>query len=308
LSRAYTGRDYVALCADHPFFSVDDWFIGTTPMDAGIPKVVKDLTLKFYYNDIESVRVLFDQYPGKIACLILEPEKEIEPANNFLAELQSLCRKNGTVFVFDEMITGFRWHLGGGQRFYGITPDLSTFGKALGNGFSISALVGKKEIMSLGGLDHPQERVFLLSTTHGAESHSLAAAIETMKIYRQNPVIEFLWKQGERLREGLRKAITELNLSEYIRILGRPCCLVYSTYDQDKKPSQKFRTLLLQEIIKRGILATSLVVSYSHQDDDIDRTIEAFHESLGVYRKAIDEGVDRYLAGRPVKPVHRRFN
>ena len=308
LSRAYTGRTLIAICGDHPFYAVDDWFIGTTVMDAGIPDSVKELTVKFHYNDIESVRALFNEHPGKIACLMMEPEKENPPRDNFLLEVQRLCRENGTVFILDEMITGFRWHLGGAQGYYGIVPDLSTFGKALGNGFSVSALVGKRDIMQLGGLDHRKERVFLLSTTHGAEYCSLAAAIETMRIYREEPVIEHLWRQGQRLADGIRKAAGEFHLEEHVPVLGKPCCLVYGSRDQEKKPSQPFRTLLMQELIKRGILATSIIVSYSHTDKDIDRTVEAFHEAFQVYRKAVDEGVEKYLEGRSVKPVYRKFN
>jgi glutamate-1-semialdehyde 2,1-aminomutase len=308
LSRAYTGRDMVAICGSHPFFSVDDWFIGSTPMSAGIPKVVQDLTVKFKYNDIESAQALFDQYPNRIACVILEPEKEQEPQNGFLHKLQDLCRVNGAVLILDEMITGFRWHNSGAQYLHGITPDLCTFGKALGNGFSVSALAGKRELMRLGGLEHDKERVFLMSGTHGAETHGLAAAMATMKIYETEPVVDTLWRQGARLASGLQEVIDQRGLSEHIPIMGRPCCLVYGTRDEELKPSQPFRTLLLQETLKRGVMAPSLVVSYSHNDTDIDRTIEAFDQAFKVYRKALDEGVDKYLVGRSVQPVWRRFN
>ena len=308
LSRAYTGRDLIAVCKNHPFFSVDDWFLGTTPMSAGVPKVVQDLTVTFQYNDLESVKALFQQYPNRIACVILEPEKEQEPKNNFLHELKKVCQEQGTVFILDEMITGFRWHNGGAQRVHNITPDLCTFGKAMGNGFAVSALVGKKDIMRLEGLDHEKERVFLMSGTHGAETHGLAAALETMNIYEKEPVVDTLWQQGARLAAGLRKSINENGLSDHIPILGRDCCLVYGTRDLAKKPSQPFRTLLIQETMKRGILAPSLIVSYSHSDADIDKTIEAFHESFHIYRRALDEGIEKYLHGRPVKPVWRQFN
>jgi len=133
VARAYTGRDRVGICGDHPFFSVSDWFIGTTPMNAGIPQAVQDLTVKFRYNDIDSVRDLFDQYPGEVACLIMEPGKYEPPKDGFLHEVKRLCSENGAVFILDEMITGFRYHLGGAQRLYDVIPDLSTFGKALGN-------------------------------------------------------------------------------------------------------------------------------------------------------------------------------
>ena len=308
LSRSYTGRDLIAICGNHPFFAVDDWFIGSTPMNAGIPKAIQDLTVKFEYNNLDSLRRLFDRYSGQIACVIMEAEKEEEPADGFLPGVKQLCRDNGAVFVLDEMITGFRWHLRGAQKYYGVVPDLSTFGKALGNGFSVSALAGKREIMRLGGLDHDKERVFLLSYTHGAENHALAAAREVIRTYKQEPVVEALWQKGALLRSGLLKAIHEHKLQDYFELVGKPCCLVYRTLDAARQPSQAFRTIFLQETIQRGIIAPSFVISYSHSDADIARTIEAVYESLLVYRKALEEGIEKYLVGRSVKPVFRRFN
>ena len=307
LARAYTGRDVVAVCGNHPFFSVDDWFIGSTDMSGGIPQAIRDLTVKFRYNDLESLAALFDQHPGKIAAVVLEAEKEVPPAPGFFAGLRALCDRYGALLVLDEMITGFRWHLAGAQSLYGIDPDLSTFGKALGNGFSVSALTGKREVMRLGGAHHDRERVFLMSTTHGAETHGLAAAIATMDFYQTNPVIETLWDRGRRLATGLKQAALAAGVSEQVPILGQPCCLVFGTRDPAGQPSQPFRTLLMQEIIQRGILATSLVVNYSHSESDIDRTIEAFSAAFVVYRRALDEGVEKYLRGRPVKPAIRRF-
>jgi glutamate-1-semialdehyde 2,1-aminomutase len=308
LARAYTGRDLVARCADQPFFAVDDWFIGSTPMASGIPQAIRDLTVQFRFNDIDSLRNLFDQHPGKIACVVLEAATTIEPKDDFLARVQSLCEKEGAIFILDEMITGFRWHLGGAQKCYGIAPHLSTFGKAMANGFSLSALVGKKEIMELGGLRHEKERVFLLSTTHGAENHALAAAIATMQIYKSANVVEHLYRQGERLRAGINRAIDSLGLVGHFEVLGRPCNLVYATRDEAKRPSQAFRALFLQETIQRGLLMPSLVISFSHTDAEINRTIEGISEALVVYRKALENGVDKYLIGRPVKPVFRKFN
>jgi glutamate-1-semialdehyde 2,1-aminomutase len=172
----------------------------------------------------------------------------------------------------------------------------------------VSALVGKRELMSLGGLDHDKERVFLLSTTHGAESHSLAAAIKTMQIYRDNGVVDYLYTQGEKLRVGINRSIESLGLIGYFEVLGRPSNLIYATRDQSRQPSQAFRALFLQETIRRGLLMPSLVVSFSHTDTDIDRTNDAVGEALRVYRKALDDGVEKYLFGRPVKPVFRKFN
>ena len=309
LARAATGRDYIARCGDHPFFSTDDWFIGTTEMNAGIPRAVQDLTLSFKYNDIASVQRLFDAYPGQIAGLILEASRGDDPENNFLHEVRNLCHRHGALMILDEMITGFRWHVGGAQQFYRIEPDLSCFGKALGNGFSDSALAGKREYMQLGGLEQTERpRVFLLSTTHGAETHALAAAIATMRVYRNEPVIEHLCSQGQALRAGIAQVTTRHGLNAYVKIVGRACCLAYATLDSDRTPSQAFRTLFLQETIKRGVLMPSLVVSYTHSDEDVARTIDAVDGALGVYKQALENGVERYLVGRPSDVVFRRFN
>ncbi|MDD1710847.1 MAG: glutamate-1-semialdehyde 2,1-aminomutase, partial [Methanoregulaceae archaeon] len=199
LARAYTGRSMIAICKEHAFFSTDDWFIGSTPMDAGIPEEIRNLTVAFHYNQIESLEKVFEEHPGKIACVVMEAATVIEPVDNFLRKVKDTCKKNGAIFILDEMITGFRWHLGGAQQYYDIGPDLSCFGKGIANGFSVSALVGKREIMELGGIHHDKDRVFLLSTTHGAENHALAAALKTIEIYKEKAVIEHLWRQGERL-------------------------------------------------------------------------------------------------------------
>ncbi|MGE0046761.1 MAG: glutamate-1-semialdehyde 2,1-aminomutase, partial [Hyphomonadaceae bacterium] len=166
IARAYTGRDLIAICGDHPFFAVDDWFIGSTPIHGGVPQAVRDLTVKFKYNDIESVKALLAQYPGQIAGFIMEPTRGVDPKDNFLHEVKRIAHEAGALFVLDEMISGFRLHKYGAQHMYGIDPDLSTWGKALGNGFSVSALAGKREYMRLGDLEQwDKPRVFLLSTT-----------------------------------------------------------------------------------------------------------------------------------------------
>jgi glutamate-1-semialdehyde 2,1-aminomutase len=308
LARAYTGRDLVAICADHPFFSVDDWFIGKTETNAGIPKVIQDLTVSFRYNDLESVSELFAKYPNQIACIMMEPATTEEPRDNFLGHVRQLCDENGSLLILDETITGFRWHISGAQAVYGAVPHLSTYGKGMGNGFAIAALAGKRDIMKLGGLDHANERVFLLSTTHGAETHTLAAAWETLSVYRRCNVVEQLYRQGERLRAGINECISRHGIGGQFEVQGRPCNLIYVTKDTDGARSQAFRTLFLQELIRGGIIAPSFVVSFSHSDADIDRTIDVVDRALGVYAKALADGVDKYLLGRPVKPVNRRYN
>jgi len=306
LARKYTGRDLVAICAEHPFFSYDDWFICTTTMDGGIPARERSFTLRFRYNDADSLKQLFLENPGRIAAVFLEPARTSEPAQGFLEDVQALCREHGAVLIFDEMITGFRWHVGGAQGLYGVVPDLSTFGKAVANGFGLSVLCGKRELMQLGSREREQDDVFLLSTTHGAETPSLAAAIRTMQIYRSEPVIEHLHCQGERLSAGFKDAVVRHGLEPYVELSGRACNLLFGTRGPDGRPSQAFRTLFLQETIQRGVIMPSLVVSYSHRDEDIDRTIDAIDGALGVYKQAMDDGVEKYLVGLPSRPVFDR--
>jgi glutamate-1-semialdehyde 2,1-aminomutase len=307
LARAHTGREKVAICGDHPFFSTNDWFIATTDMPGGIPAGARTQTVKFRYNDLPGVEALFREHPGQIACVVMEAARTEEPHPGFLEGIRDCAHRHGAVLIIDEMITGFRWHLRGAQGAYGFSADLCTFGKGLGNGFSVSALAGRRELMQLGGSDHGHERVFLLSTTHGAETHSLAAAIATMRFYKRHPVIETLYARGEQLRRGFMSAVGDNRLTGFVDLASRDCCLLFATRDAEGRPSQPFRTLFMQEMIKRGILAPSFVVSYSHDEADIDRTIDAAAEALRIYRMALDGGPERFLQGRPIKPVFRRY-
>lgn len=308
LARAYTGRPMVAICADHPFFSYNDWFIGTTPMDGGILPEDKMFTVSFHYNDLDSLATLFTRHPNKIACIMLEAARTEEPRDEFLHRARELCHKNGALFVLDEMITGFRFANGGAQEVYDIQPDLACFGKAMANGFSLSALVGRREIMELGGIRHPGKRVFLLSTTHGAEYPALAAAIATMKIYRREPVVARLYEAGDRLRHGIEQVAAAHGVADHFKLHGRSCSLLFATLDAERRPSQALRTLFLQELIKGGVIAPSFIVSYSHDDASIDRTVDAVDRALRVYRAALEDGVERYLVGPSVKPVYRSYN
>ncbi len=308
LARAYTGRDMVARCAEHSFFSYDDWFIGSTDMNNGVPEAIKNLTVQFNYNNIESLKTLFDKHPNQIACVILEPATHIEPKDNFLQKVKDECRKNGAVFILDEMITGFRWHLNGAQAYYGVEPDLCTFGKGIANGFSVAALLGKREIMNLGSIYGEHERVFLISTTHGAENLSLAACMKTLEIYEKGKVVDHVWRQGTSIVSGINKAAEAAGLTGFIEVAGLPCSPIILCRDKDKQISMEFRTLFLQETIKRGILAPYIALSYSHTDEDIKNTVDAIQDSMKVYKAALENGVENYLIGRAVKPVFRKYN
>ena len=308
LARAVTGRPLVALCADQAFFSIDDWFIARTPMSAGIPDAIGDLTVGFPYGDLAATEELLRRHEGEIACLILEAATQHDPPAGYLAGLRDLAHRYGALLIFDEMITGFRFSEAGAQGVYGVTPDLSTFGKALGNGFAVSALAGKREFMERGGLRDSQERVFLLSTTHGAETHALAAAVAVMDVYAEEGIAARLHERGTRLAEGVREVAATAGVQDHVLVRGRPSNLVFATLDENLEPSQSYRTLFLRELLLGGVIGPSFVVSSALTDEDIARTVEVVAGACATYRKALDGGDPTgWTGGRPVKPVFRRY-
>lgn len=308
LARAYTGRKYIARCKEHSFFSYDDWFIGDTTMDAGIPKEVSNFTLQFSFNNIDSVKKLFEEYRDQIACLIMEPCDAEEPENNFLQEVGMLCKKYGIVYILDEMITGFRWDLKGACQYYGVEPDLVTYGKGMANGFSIAALGGKREIMNLGGLTPGMERVFLISTTHGAEMSSLGAFVETVKVYKELKVTDHIWEIGKKLCDGLNNLAKEYHLQDYFYTTGAVCSPNYVVCGKDKKPSMEYRTIFNQELIKNGILMPYIAVAYQHTEKEVDITLEAVRKAMKVYAEALNGEAENYILGNVIKPVFRKYN
>lgn len=308
LARAHTGRTHVALCKDHPFFSYDDWFIGTTPMIGGIPKDAAESSLTFRYNDLAGVETLFERHGDHLAAVIMEAATTEAPKGDFLHKVQALCRRHGVVFIVDEMISGFRWHVKGAAHYYGLEPDLSTFGKGIANGFSVSALVGRRELMDLGGLFHDRERVFLISTTHGAENHALAACRASLATFRDEPVVDHMWSVGQQVIDGFNTAAADAGIAEQFRAFGYGCNPGYVCLDGDGQVSMALRTVFLQEMTRHGVLANYICPSYAHGSSEIDATLDAARKALAVYARALEDGADAYLEGPPVKPVFRTFN
>ncbi|GEE00360.1 hypothetical protein nbrc107696_08060 [Gordonia spumicola] len=306
LARAVTGRDMVAIC-DQPFFSVDDWFIGATAMPAGVPRPAVEATVRFRYNSLDSLDAQFAANPGRIACVFMEAATaQAEPEPGFLEGVRRLCDENGALLVFDEIITGFRWSPHGAQHTYGVVPDLSCWGKAMGNGHPIAALAGRREFMERGGLRTDDDRVFLLSTTHGPETSSLAAFRAVVAEYRTGDPVAAMESAGARLIDGVNRVVADAGLSDFVAASGRSSCAVFSTFGPDGQPSQEFRTLFLQEMIDRGVLGQSFVISAAHTEADVDATVDAVAAALPGYRAAIEKGsVDGVLRGRPVAPAIR---
>lgn len=330
VARAYTGRQYICVPRQHPFFSFDDWFIGATQLKRGIPPIHHQTTLLFDYNDIASLQALFDAHPGEIAGVMLEPATTVGPcpqcaaanrmappdgqrcpghADNFLLQVQALCRRDGALFILDEMITGFRWHLKGAQYLFGVTPDLTTFGKGMANGFAMAALVGRREVMEVGGINRPgQERTFLISTTHGGEMSSLAAFMETVSIYEELPVVEHLWSFGQKLIDGFEALAREAGIDHSFQMQGNAISMNYLTLDALGRSDLALRTLFSQEMIRGGVLMPWIAPSYAHNQADLDRTMQAARTAFKIYAQALERGTEGLLIGEPIKPVFRQYN
>lgn len=310
LARAYTGHNRVAIAREHNFFSYDDWFIVTTPCDRGIPEPVRSMTASFSYNNYGSVEALFADKDHDIACLIMEPVKFDPPKDDFLQKVAALCKKHGVIFIIDEMISGFKWGLKGAQDFYGVKPDMSTWGKGIANGFSACALTGRADIMELGGIRRTgEQKLFLISTTHGAETTGLAAMIATISAFQEHNMIASNWARGEVLKQRLGDVVKSHGLDAVLQLMGSPCLFALVCRNAAGVPDDAFRTLLLQEMIAYGVLFQGLFYpTWSHQQTEMDRMVEAFDAACKVYCKAIDNASTAgLLIGPSAKPVFRKI-
>jgi len=309
LARAYTGRNKVAIAAEHNFFSYDDWFISTTPSNFGVPLDIRPMIVKFSYNNYESVEALFTTSDHDIACLIMEPVKFDPPQDDFLNRVASLCKDRGVVFVLDEMISGFKWSLQGAQNYMGVKPDLSTWGKGISNGFSACALTGRAEIMELGGIrKEGHDKLFLISSTHGAETTGLAAMIATVEAFKRHDMIASNWARGDLLKHRLQETIARHGLEQYLEWIGYPCLFLLVCKNSQRIIDDSFRTLMMQEMIACGILFQGLIyTTWSHQQLEMDQIVNAFDTACKIYKKAIEIGsTNDLLVGRPAKPVFRK--
>ncbi len=309
LARAYTGRKLVVRAAEHPFFSYDDWFIGSTDVKSGIPEEIQSLTLTFKADDLQSLKKIFDQYPNQIACVISEPEKFNPITKEYLQQAIDFVHSQGALWIMDEMITGYRSHFPGSMVKFGVMPDLATWGKGIANGFSFCCLTGKKEIMELGGIRQKgKEKLFLISTTHGGETCSIAAALATMEEFQKYDVIGHNHALGKKYMEGAQKIMDSYQLQNHIKVLQFPWHVSLGYFDENGNNSLELRTLFHQQMIKRGILFQGIFCPhFSHTEEDVEKILEAFEESAQVFKRALEEGWKKYLVGEPIKPVFRKY-
>lgn len=297
VSRAYTCRDHVAVCGYHGW---QDWYIGSTARNKGVPKATRDLTHTFKYNDIESLNKIFNEFPDQVAAVILEPMNTTEPKDGFLEKVKELTKKKGAVLVFDETITGFRYSNGGAQEYFGVTPDLATFGKGLANGYPVSAVAGKAEIMRL------MEEVFF-SFTFGGETLSLAAALATMTKLQKEPVVETIKRQGQKLLVALTDLIDKEKVNHIVSMAGHPSWSFLLIKDVEPYSQWEIKTLFLQEMFARGILTFGTHnLSYSHSDGDLNKLLAAYNAVFPVIKDAVDNRkMKDYLCCKPLEPLFK---
>lgn len=297
LARAYTQRDRVAVCGYHGW---QDWFIGSTARNRGVPKVVRELTNSFAYNDLDSISALFKAHPGEYAAVMLEPMNVLSPEPGFLEELKALTHQHGALLVFDETITGFRYANGGAQELFGVKPDIATFGKGIANGYPISAVVGRADVMKL------MEEIFF-SFTFGGETLSLAAASATLTKLQREPVVETMRSQGRKVIDGLSSLIERNDLLDYVDVAGDPTWSFLIIKDTPEYSSLDLKTLVLQEMFKRGILTLGTHnMSYAHSDTDIAQLLAAYDEVLPLVRDSVkNHALDKHLNCEPLVPLFR---
>lgn len=297
LARAYTNRQYVAVCGYHGW---QDWYIGSTTKDLGVPEKVKELTLKFTYNDLSSLEKLFNEYPNQIAGVILEPMNVEFPKEGFLEGVKKITHDKGAILIFDEMITGFRFANGGAQEYFNVIPDLSTFGKGVSNGYPLSVIAGKKEIMTL------MEDIFF-SFTYGGETLSLAASLATLNKLQEKNVVTFLKEKGDFIIDSISKIISKYNLQEIISISGHPSWSFLLFKDTDKYSSFEIKTFYMQEMFKRGILAYGTHnVTYAHSKEDLIQLIKASEEVFWKLSENIrNESLLDDLECKPLEPLFK---
>lgn len=297
LARAYTKRDHVLVCGYHGW---QDWYIGSTTRDLGVPESVKALTHKFNYNDVESLATKLQSLKGQVAAVILEPVNVIPPQDNFLQRVKEMTHEHGAVLIFDETITGFRFAKGGAQEFFGVTPDLACFGKGLANGYPLSAVAGRASIMQL------MEEIFF-SFTFGGETLSLAAADAVLTKLKEKPVIEKLFKTGETLKSMLSALISKSGLEAIFTISGYPVWSFLIIKDTPLYNASELKTLLLQEMFSNGIyMLGTHNISYAHSEADVRRLMDVYRLYFEKVRIAIGTGdLKSLLRCEPLKPLFK---
>lgn len=297
LARAFTKRDHVLVCGYHGW---QDWYIGSTTRDLGVPQNIKDLTHKFFYNDINSLQTKLEELKGNVAAVILEPVNVVAPENNFLEKVKELTHQYGAILVFDETITGFRYANGGAQEFFNVIPDLASFGKGLANGYPVSAIAGRADIMKL------MEEIFF-SFTFGGETLSLAASYAVLNKLQREPVVKRLFDTGEKIIQRLNSLIKEFDLQSIFSVSGYPVWSFLIIKDTQQYNSWELKTLLLQEMFANGVFMIGTHnISYAHNEKDLDVLMKSYRSYFEKVKVAIAQNnLKSMLQCEPLKPLFK---
>jgi glutamate-1-semialdehyde 2,1-aminomutase len=297
LARAYTSREHVAVCGYHGW---QDWYIGSTARHLGVPRAVRELTHPFEFNRLDTLERIFDEYPDQVAAVILEPMNKTAPEPGFLEGVQQLCRRHGTVLIFDETITGFRFSLGGAQQLFGVTPDLATFGKGMANGYPISAIVGNRELMKM------MEEIFF-SFTFGGETLSLAASLATMRKLEDYDVIPAIHRTGKHVMDGIAASIRQFGLEDVLSVSGSPTWSFLDIRDSEPFSAWEIKTFYLQEMLACGILTLGAhTISFAHTDEDVEQLLVAYDELMEQLSEALGRGdLLGRLRCKPLEPLFK---
>jgi glutamate-1-semialdehyde aminotransferase/spore coat polysaccharide biosynthesis protein SpsF (cytidylyltransferase family) len=296
-ARAFTGRDRIACCGYHGW---QDWYIGSTTRNAGVPVAVRQLTHPFIYNDLSSLEKLFNEHSGEFAAVIMEPMNFVEPAPGFLAGVKDLAHEHGALLVFDEICSGFHFGLGGVQKLFGVTPDLACFGKAMGNGFPISCVLGRADVM----------RIFseiFFSFTFAGEVASMAAAMKVLDILESTDALASIEANGRTLQDAVNTMANEAGLAARIKAIGRSQWSLLKFTEENGTDSPLLRNLFQQEAVKRGVLLLATHnMTGAHDISAIQQTLEAYAEVFKTLADwTLDSDPTRFLEGPMSQPVFR---
>jgi len=280
LARAATGRDHVIATGYHGW---QDWFIGSTTRNLGVPQATSALTHAAPYNDVEAIERVIAEHPDGVAALIMEPMTSSFPDAGYLEAVRELTHRHGIVLVFDEMLTGFRFAPGGAQEYFGITPDLAAFGKGIANGFPLSAITGRRDLMML------MEDVFF-SGTYGGETLSLAAASVVLERMATGEPTKQLADIGERLLTAIDHARSPQS-HEFLQFSGHQAWSFMQWSIDDANTLNEVKTLFLQEVLRQGVLVLNTHdVTTAFTDDDIAHVARVYSDALEVIETALVDG------------------
>ncbi len=296
-ARAYTGRELIACCGYHGWH---DWYIGTTSRSAGVPNAVRALTRSFEYGDLHGLQRILEDAPGGAAAVILEPMSFHFPQPGFLERVRELCQRYSAVLIFDEICSGWHFGLGGAQKYFGVEPDLACFGKAMANGFPLSAVVGRAEIMQIF------DEVFF-SLTFAGETVSLAAALATLDVLEHEAVVEGLFQRGRRLQDGINELALAAGADDWLSCIGIPSWTLVTLDAGPGEAGYAMRSLFQQEMARREVLIlTTHNLTHAHDDAAIDALLGAYEEVIPYLADARRTGrVAALLEGPPLEPVFR---